>query len=218
MLSDRLRKQAKARGEVLYRGLNERMFALEEQGMADHLVRREIKERKATIDAELQELWQRVYRVEARQDQDWRKQERDFREQREVLRALEDLTCKEREMYELDNRKDQVMTVCKVALVNLAMWTRDQYFPLSYAHATWKRLAPFFDLPGRVTRGLRAISVELRPFNDRQLNHDLVVLCERVNQASLQLPDGRQLLFSVSAVFDRQQRQQDCAPGRTKES
>jgi len=65
-----------------------------------HLVRREIKERKATIDAELQELWQRIYRVEARQDQDWRKQERYCHEQREVLRALEDLACQEREMYE----------------------------------------------------------------------------------------------------------------------
>ncbi len=146
----------------------------------------------------MQELWQRIYRVEARQDQDWRKQERYCREQREVLRALEDLTCQEREMYEVDNRKDQVMTVCKVALVNLVMWTRDHYFPLSYAHATWKRLAPFFHLPGRVTRGPRAVSVALRPFNDRHLNHDLVALCERVNQASLQLPDGRQLLFSVS--------------------
>jgi hypothetical protein len=29
VLSDRLRKQAKARGETLYRGLNQRMFALE---------------------------------------------------------------------------------------------------------------------------------------------------------------------------------------------
>jgi len=210
-LSDRLRKQAKARGEVLYRGLNERVFALEEQGMADHLVRREIKERKATIDAELQELWQRIYRVEARQDQDWRKQEHYCREQREVLRALEDLTCKEREMYELDNRKDQVMTVCKVALVNLVMWTRDQYFPLTYAHATWKRLAPFFRLPGRVTLEPRTVSVELRPFNDRHLNHDLVALCERVNQNSPQLPDGRQLLFSVCPLSDRQRRRQDCA-------
>ena len=146
----------------------------------------------------MQELWQRIYRVEARQDQDWRKQECYCREQREVLRALEDLASKEREMFELDNRKDQVMTICKVALVNLVMWTRDHYFPLSYAHATWKRLAPFFHLPGRVTQGPRAISVELRPFNDRQLNHDLVALRERVNQASLQLPDGRQLLFSVS--------------------
>ncbi len=179
--------------------------------MADHLVRREIKERKATIDAELQELWQRIYRVEARQDQDWRKQERYCREQREVLRALEDLASKEREMYEVDNRKDQVMTVCKVALVNLVMWTRDHYFPLTYSHATWKRLAPFFRLPGRVTRGPRVMSVELRSFNDRHLNHDLVVLCERVNQASLHLPDGRQLLFSVTPVFDRQKRRQDCA-------
>ena len=66
VLSDRLRKQANARGEILYRCLNERMFALEGQGIADHLVRREIKERKATIDAELQGLWQRIYRVEAR--------------------------------------------------------------------------------------------------------------------------------------------------------
>jgi len=75
------------------------MFALEEQGMAEHLVRREIKERKATIDAELQGLWQRIYRVEARQDQEWRKQERYCRKPREVLRALEDLASKEREMY-----------------------------------------------------------------------------------------------------------------------
>ncbi len=168
-------------------------------------------ERRATIDAELQELWQRIYRVEARQDQDWHKQERDSREQREVLRALEDLTCKEREMYELDNRKDQVMTVCKVALVNLVMWTRDHYFPLTYAHATWKRLASFFRLPGRVTRGPRAVSVELRPFNDRHLNHDLVALCERVNQAAPQLPDGRRLLFSVCPLSDRQRCRQDCA-------
>ena len=179
--------------------------------MADYLVCREIKERKATIDAELQGLWQRIYRVEARQDQDWRKQERYCREQREALRALEDLTCKEREMYELDNRKDQVMTVCTFALVNLVMWTRDQYFPLTYAHDTWKRLAPFFRLPGRVTLEPRTVSVELRPFNDRHLNHDLVVLCERVNQASPQLPDGRHLLFWVCPSSDRQRRRQDCA-------
>jgi hypothetical protein len=31
------------------------------------------------------------------------------------------------------------------------------------------------------------------------------------------LPDGRQLLFSVSPVFDRQQRRPDCTPGSTQE-
>jgi len=35
--------------------------------------------------------------------------------------------------------------------------------------------------------------VELRPFNGRVLNRDLAVLCERVNQASPCLPDGRRL-------------------------
>jgi hypothetical protein len=79
------------------------------------------------------------------------KQERYCLEQCQVLRALEDLAAKERTMYEPDHRKDQAMTVCKVALANLAMWVRDHYFPASYAHATWRRLLPFFQLPGTIT-------------------------------------------------------------------
>lgn len=101
-------------------------------------------------------------------------------------------------MYELDNRKDQVMTVCKLAMANLAMWVRDHYFPPSYAHATWLRLAPFFRLPGTIVSDATTTRVELRPFNDRALNRDLTSLCERVNQASLQLPDGRCLCFSLA--------------------
>jgi hypothetical protein len=100
-------------------------------------------------------------------------------------------------MYELDNRKDQVMTVCKVALANLAMWVRDRYFPPSYAQATWKRLLSFFQLPGTITQDSTMVQVELCPFNDRALNRDLAVLCERVNQASPCLPDGRRLSFTI---------------------
>ncbi|MBO0797082.1 MAG: hypothetical protein J2P36_39895 [Ktedonobacteraceae bacterium] len=89
------------------------------------------------------------------------------------------------------------MTVFKVALVNLVMWTRDHYFPESYSHATWKRLAPFFHLPGLVTQGQDAVEVSLRPFNDKRYNHDLEALCERVNAAAPRLPNGRHLQFSV---------------------
>ena len=103
-------------------------------------------------------------------------------------------------MYELDHRKDQVMTVCKVALANLAMWVRDQYFPASYAHATWHRLLPFFQLPGTITRNATTIQVELTPFNDRALNRDLAHLCERVNEASPHLPDGRHLSFTLRST------------------
>jgi len=41
------------------------------------------------------------------------------------------------------------------------------------------------------------VHVELRPFNDRALNRDLAVLCERVNLAAPQLPDGRLLSFTI---------------------
>ena len=100
-------------------------------------------------------------------------------------------------MYELDNRKDQIMTVFKLALTNMVMWTREQYFPPSYAHATWGRLAPFFQLSGMVTSNQHAVSVELRPFNDRRYNGDLRVFCQRVNEKYPHLPDGRLLQFLV---------------------
>ena len=78
-------------------------------------------------------------------------------------------------------------------------WTRDHYFPASYAHATWLRLVPFFRLPGRLMRDATTVQVELRPFNDRALNRELALLCERVNQASPQLPDGHLLRFTLSS-------------------
>ena len=96
-------------------------------------------------------------------------------------------------------RAYQVMTVLKLALVNLVMWTRDTYFPATYAHATWLRLVPFFRLPGQVTWGTETVEVVLRPFNDHQLNRDLETVCTRVNAAQPHLPDGQRLQFRVRA-------------------
>ncbi len=89
------------------------------------------------------------------------------------------------------------MTTFKLALTNVVMWVRDQYFPASYAHATWGRLAPFFHLAGMVTSNQHAVSVELRPFNDQRYNGDLGFFCQRVNEKQPRLPDGRLLQFSV---------------------
>ena len=102
-------------------------------------------------------------------------------------------------MYELSHAKDQVMTVLKLALANVVMWTRDTYFPATYAQATWNRLAPFFRLPGWVVWGKKTVEVELRPFNDRRLNQDLKVICAQVNAQEPHLPDGRQLRFKLHA-------------------
>jgi hypothetical protein len=113
---------------------------------------------------------------------------------------LAELEAKERAMYELVNGKDQTMTVLKLALANLGMWVRDHYFPATYAHATWYRLAPFFRLAGRVSEEKHAVLVELRPFNDRQLTRDLSVICERVMAAKPRLHDGRRLCFTIKGT------------------
>ena len=103
-------------------------------------------------------------------------------------------------MCELDNHKDQVMTICKVALANLGMWVRDHYFPAEYAHASWHRLHIFFQLPGRIHWERESVEVELKPFNDRALNRDLRMLCAKVAQAQPRLPDGRRLRLRVQGV------------------
>lgn len=190
-------KLTKERARELYRILNTHQVELEQQDIEDWRVRKTIKEEKAVADAEVEEYQQRQWKAYETSNQEHRKCERYCQEQRQLLRALEDLKAQERKMYELDNNKDQVMTIFKVALVNLVMWTRDHYFPASYAHATWKRLAPFFHLPAMVTQSQDTVEVALRPFNDKRYNEDLEALCERVNAATPRLPDGRCLHVSI---------------------
>ncbi len=193
----RLRKETKAKGEERYRTLDEQLQKLQAQGVPPGQWKTECNTLQAEAEREMQALWERVSRVLETSNKAFAKWERYCREQGELLRALEDLAVQERTMYELDNRKDQIMTVCKLALANLAMWTRDQCFPATFARATWGRLAPFFQLPGVVTSSQQTVSVQLRPFNDRQYHRDLSLLCQRVNEKQLHLPDGRLLLFQV---------------------
>jgi len=199
-LYHRLWTQTKAYGDEQYRRLNHRLCALEEQGLDPYQVKRQTRADKAALDADLKKRWERVGTVYTRSNTEFRKHERYCREQRELLRALEDLTASERTMYELNNDKDQVMSVCKAALSNLVMWARDQYFPVTYRQATWARLAPFFRLPGRVVWGPDTVQVDLCPFNDRQLNRDLAAVCAQVQQRQPRLPDGRRLSLVISSA------------------
>ena len=105
---ERLRKEYKSRADELYRELGLYQSTLELQGMADYMLRREIKARKAVIDAELEQRRAKEWRAYEQCNHEFRKQERYCKEQREVLRALEDLAAKERTMYELDVRPVQL--------------------------------------------------------------------------------------------------------------
>jgi len=188
-------KLTKERADALYRVLNDHQREMERQGVEHWHLRKTIKEEKARADAEIEDYQQRQWKAFHTSNKEFAKCEKYCREQRELLRAIEDVEQQEREMYELDNRKDQIMTVCKVALANLGMWVRDRYFPVSYAHASWHRLQPFFQLPGRIFWGRDRVEVELKQFNDRALNRDLEALCAKVAQEQPRLPDGHRLLF-----------------------
>jgi hypothetical protein len=149
-------KLTKEQADALYRDLNHHQMEMERQGVEYWLLKKTIKEEKAVADAEIEEYRQREWKAHRTSNQEFAKCEKYCREQRELLRALEDLAQQEREMYELDNRKDQIMTVCKVALANVGMWVRDHYFPASYSHSSWQRLQPFFRLGGADLLGTRS--------------------------------------------------------------
>ncbi len=56
--------------------------------MADHILRREVRERKAVADTELEQLRVKEWRAYEQCNAEFHKQERYCKEQREVLRAL----------------------------------------------------------------------------------------------------------------------------------
>ncbi|MBA3470254.1 MAG: hypothetical protein H0T53_11500, partial [Herpetosiphonaceae bacterium] len=97
-------------------------------------------------------------------------------------------------MFELDNRKDQLMTVFKLCAANLGMWTRDTFFPATYAQAGWERLRPFFDLSGTIVVDGNRTVVTFSGFNDRALNRDLAAICATVRERQPRLPDGTTLI------------------------
>jgi hypothetical protein len=192
---DKLWKEAKTYSDAQYRQLNRRLSSLEYQSLPRAEWRALVKRETAQIDPEIDRRFEQAKRTLDRSHQAWRKYEHYCALQRHLLRELETLQLQARTMYELDNAKDQIMSVLVLALVNLLMWTRDHCFPATYAHATTTRLLPFFRLPGRVLSFHDHVLVTLRPFNDRALNRDLAEFCQRVTQAHLTLPSGKLLIF-----------------------
>ena len=133
--------------------------------------------------------------------------EQSCRALRLVLRQQEELQACEREMQELDNTKDQIMTLLKVGLANLGMWVRDHYFGASYQACGWERLLPFFQLSGWVTATQDEVCLDFCPFNHRAMGRDLQALCRNVNTSGVHLPDGRRLVLTVG------QRRSGCLNG-----
>jgi len=89
------------RGEEAYRALNQRLWALESDGLAPHLLRQQTREQTAAVKEEMEPVWQRVQRAQYTSDTAYAKHERYCRDQRVLLRQLADLTAYERPMHVL---------------------------------------------------------------------------------------------------------------------
>ncbi len=114
-------------------------FALERTQLPAWEQRQELRAAEAVTERELIALYGKAERSEDLGGREREKLEAYCREQRQLLRQLVDLQTNERQMFEVDNDKDQIMSVRKVALASLAMYARDQWFGSSYATATRKK-------------------------------------------------------------------------------
>lgn len=193
----RLDKTLKAFINVQYDPLNTEYHSLNAGKTGYYQRRRELDDVRRGLDSEIEQQQQTLQLTRAEVDDEFVKAKRYAQQQCQVQRDLLDLEDQVCAMFELDNRKDQLMSVFNIALTNLIMWTRDTFFPDTYARATWKTLQPFFRLPGRVETSNITCTVTLRPFNDLTLKRDLIHLCQNVNDAQLKLPNGLELQFRV---------------------
>src|SRR5436190_2635744 len=156
-----------------------------------------IKARQLATDWEMRQRKTKLEKNAVRRQRLLDKCEGYCRELRQVLRQQEDLEVQARDMYELDQGKDQIMTLFKVGLANVGMWVRDHYFGESYQHCGWQRLLRFFKLGGWVTTTANEVQLEFRAFNMRALVRDLEEVCRKVNDGAVLLPDGRRLVVAV---------------------
>jgi|GEM_PF-299029 len=196
-LSSSYLKKARSQGEELQQASIHLQLELEKQKLSKREFNEQMAQQLAPLKVKytrLETLYSHKHRLN---NAEYRKLAAYCAKQSELLRDLEELKQREREMVELDDRKDQLMSVLKVALVNLVMWVRDRYFSAQYRHATWRHLLPFFKLGGRVSNQADRVEVELVGFNDRRMNRELAALCAALGKEELQLPNGQYLSFSL---------------------
>lgn len=193
--SDQLREEQVVSWEHRQQELLVQVTALETLGQSDEPGLLAIKAQQLEAEWEVHHRRVLLAATSVAGKRDLSHCEQSCRALRLVLRQQEELRACEREMQELDNTKDQIMTLLKVGLANVGMWVRDHYFGESYQACGWERLVPFFQLSGWVTATETEVKLDFSPFNHRAMGRDLHDLCQKVNTSGVLLPDGRRLVL-----------------------
>ena len=154
---------------------------------------------QACIREQMEPQYARVKATAERIEKEQSKQQRYRQEQLKENQALDAVTQKMADcsMYELDDRKDQLLSALRLCLGNALQWLRDTVFPDSYANATYKTLAPFVQMGGFVIKHPDCIEVFLDGFWQSAKQRDLEAVVAHCNTQSFTAPDGRPLRFSI---------------------
>ena len=151
-------------------------------------IQKQLEPRRARMEATVEK---------AKKEQD--KQQRYREEQQQKQQALAEITqaMADHPMYELDDRKDQLLSALRLCLTNVLQWLRDMVFPESYANATYETLASFVQMGGFVVKHPDRIEVLLDGFWQSAKQQDLEEVVARCNAQSFTAPDGRPLWFGI---------------------
>ena len=182
-----------------------------EQRLQDNIRQREVrgaaaldiyhwaKAEEARMQEQLTPLRERRQAAAEKIEQERDKQQRYLAEQQEKTQRLAEITqtMAERPMYELDDRKDQLMSALRLCLVNVLQWLRDTVFPASYAHATYETVAAFVQMGGFVIEYPDRVEVRLDGFWQSAKQRDLEEVVARCNARQFTTPDGRPLRFGI---------------------
>lgn len=188
-----------AEWQAAQQSLHEAIQQRGDQGDAALDIYRWAQAEQTRIQEQMEPQRARVKAAAQRIEKEQGKQQRYGEEQVQAKQALAEVTQKMADcpMYELDDRKDQLVSALRLCLSNVLQWLRDTVFPSSYANATYKTLAPFVQMGGFVVEHPDRIQVFLDGFWQSAKQRDLAVVVERCNTLSFTAPDGRPLWFSV---------------------
>lgn len=191
--------QSQAAWQATQQTLQEAIQQRDVQGEAAWAFYQWAQAEESRLQQQMEPLRARVQAVAERIEKEGEKQQTYRQAQEEKTQALAALTQKmaTRPMYELDDRKDQLVSALRVCLVNVLQWLRDTVFPVSYAQATCPTLAPFIQMGGYVNERPDRIEVMLDGFWQAARQRDLEEVVARCNAQAFTAPDGRPLRFRI---------------------
>jgi hypothetical protein len=105
-------------------------------------------------------------------------------------------------LYEIDTRKDHIMTNLETALNNADLWVKEQYLRPPYKKADFRTIRDIlYRQPGEYLETEDEIRVTLNHY-DQELAHQRLAefAAKKVNEAQLRLNDGKRLIIQVATT------------------